>query len=46
MGDQAVICAAHNPTNDLDFLHNKPAWLFDLEDSFSVDNTIYVEETN
>lgn len=39
-----LICATHNPTNVLEFLHNKPAWLFDLVDECSLDNTTYVEE--
>lgn len=40
----ANICATHNPTNVLEFLHNKPAWLFDLADECRLDNTTYVEE--
>lgn len=39
-----IICATHNPTNVLELLHNKPAWLFDLVDECSLDNTTYVEE--
>lgn len=39
-----IIGATHNPTNVLEFLHNQPAWLFDLVDECSMDNTTYVKE--
>lgn len=39
-----IVCATHNPTNVLEFLHNRPDWLFDLVDECSMDNTTYVEE--